>query len=295
MGVPNLYEPVAIVLPSGTEITQLENVDPENNFADLTKFSAGSAFPKFTGSHSAMPAVRTATTQIKDLLDEIDVEGVAADLSGDNLDVEYRRALNRGSRYGDAAEEHLRCRMTSNAFLTWESLRAEQDQDASIDFTITPVWDETNDPLIWASGSGVTVSATDAVGQLYTLGPIIINSTTLDGVSSVDWQNNITRKDIKSDGSHFLKFSSVDRVSPVVTVDISDKGIMQDYGSGGTAITSFTFYLRKKLASNYNVPNATAQHIRFTATAGTIKPLSSQGRFALHLQNFAINTAVAIS
>lgn len=296
MGVPNIYEPVAIVLPSTTELVQLQAIEPDNNFADLTQFSAGGAYPPFTGSHSAMPALQASTTQIKDLLDEIDVEGVAADLSSGNLDIEYRRMLNRGSRYADAAEQHLRCRMTSNAFLSWESLSASQDQLAEIAFRILPVWDETNNPLIWASGTGITISATDAINALFTLGPIAINSTTpLDGVGSISWENNCQYREVKSEGSPFVKFAGIERVSPVLTIETTDRGIMEDFGAAGTALSSLQLFLRRKSPSGHNVANATAQHIKISATVGTIKPLSASGRLAIHLSGFTVNTASAIA
>src|SRR4051812_18715044 len=49
------------------QLTNLMDVEPANNFQDITEFAAGQVGPQFTGSHLASPDNRFTTHQLQTL------------------------------------------------------------------------------------------------------------------------------------------------------------------------------------------------------------------------------------
>lgn len=286
------YVPVGIALPDTTEITQLEELEPERGFIPLTAFSAAAANPQLIGSHGSSPMLPFRSPQIHDILDQIDIEGVAADLSAGNTDIQWKLRANRGSRVSAASSSHLRGRLTSNAFLCWESFSAAQDQVAEITCRLKPVWDGTNDPIIFSAG--VTSTITDAVSAVFSLGPVKLNSSTLEGVLAVEWDNGNSYRDIRSDGAQFDTFGSIDRISPVLRITTTNKSAMATYGNAGTALSSLTVYLRKRAAGGFSVANGTAEHIAFTSSSGMIRA-TNPTTIEVAMASFSFDTTSTIT
>ena len=304
MGVSGLYYPHAIKFPSGNAITQLLDVTPARNFRDLSERSASEAGPSFTGSETSAPDVTFSTSQLADLLGQFSGnDPIIADLSGGNVDIEYRKAADKGIRVATASTAHVRARMQANAALAWESFSADDGRTASIRSRLVAVFDGTNDPM--AVSSGVALAATSAVQHLFTLGPVVVNGTQLNGVESVNWDNNSQYNELHGDGEDFLSHFSVDAYNPTIRVRLRDTATFATYGSKGTALSALVVYLRKRLKSGINVPVATTEHIKVTAATGTIKPSNIGGggspelMIQLHAAPgsamFAIDAAAAIT
>lgn len=306
MTTTTVYYPHAIV--SGTpalSLTQLDDVQPSHNFQDLTEFAAGQVGPQFTGTHLASPDNRFSSSQIKDIFDAC-VAGkynVIRDLSAGNVDVEFKAGENRGTRIADASLAHIRGRMANNAAICWESFSARMGSVVSLRARIVAVMVGGNDPLIFTNS--VAITATSAVSQLYTLGPVKVNGTFLSAVQDVEWTNNLQYEEIADSGEAFLTYFSVMRLAPVLTIRTRDLSVISTFGTRGTALSSLSQFLRKKLASDINEADASAVHIGLTATTGTVKArqiATNMAEVAIHLRQsaqntapFSINTATAIS
>jgi hypothetical protein len=264
-----VYFPHAI-FSSVLSITQLSDMQPSHNIVDITEFAAGQVGPQFHGTAMASPDNRFSTPQLKSLLDAC-VAGdynVCRDLSGTSVDMEFKAGENRGSRLLEAALSHIRLRMTTNAMICWESITARQGANAEARCRVVAAFDGTNDPMV--ATASVALNGTSAINALFTLGPIVLNGTTHQGVQEADWVNNNTYLEEGAEGDGFPSFVSLDTYAPVLTFRTRDLSLLSTYGRS-TALSALTFYLRKKLASGINVPNATAEHIAFTADQGTIK------------------------
>lgn len=301
------YYPHAIYLGNSITISQLKDMVAGNNFIDLTSFSASQPVPQFTGNHRAAPDNRVTTEQIKQILDTCTAYNVARDLSAGNVDVEYKAGVNLAVRAADNASSHIRARATSNTMLCWETLTLKQDQTAEIRFRLVHIFKTSTgvDPLVFTSG--VAIAQASVVGPLFTLGGVKLNGSFLSGVDEVVWNNNIKYEEIASDGDAFLTYCGVKEYNPVVTIRSWSVDLMASMGTKGTALSSLSVFARKKLISQINVPDATAEHLALTATDGTIKPMAASSSKAMseleiHLhtgtQNtspFSYNSATAIS
>ena len=150
----------------GNSITQITEYDAGFNLEDLLESSAGQTSPQFSGASVANPAFNFGTRQVGELLSKIDDGGIMVDLSGGNVDVEYKRGASHGLRVADATASHMRARMEDNALMFWSGLSASQGQPAEIKANILPVWDGSNDPLVF-TGS-VALSATSQAAENFT-------------------------------------------------------------------------------------------------------------------------------
>lgn len=269
MTVAAVYYPHALLLPGSVTITQLEDVTPNCGLSELVEFSAGATGPQFTGSHEGKPDLRFSTTQISDLLSLIDVLSIAADLSSGNCDLMYVKGKDKDSRVAAATTEHLRARMQSNAFLAWEGFSVSQGALARLRCRLVPVYDGTNNPLVFTAG--VANAGANAVSQLYTLGPISINSSELGGVESCEWNNNISYEEISSDGDEWSTYCGIDRHAPTITIPCRNTALAASFGPKGTALTALSVTLKKKAAAGINTADATEEHITFSASAGMVK------------------------
>jgi hypothetical protein len=295
MTTTTVYYPHAIVSGNpALTLTQLDDVQPAHNYQDLTEFAAGQVGPQFTGTHLASPDNRFSSTQLKAILD-VCIAGkynVIRDLSGGNVDVEFKAGENRGTRIADASLAHIRGRMANNAAICWESFAARMGGTVSLRCRIVAVQVGGNDPLIFTNSLALTASSD--VTQLYTLGPVKINGTFLSAVQEVDWANNLQYEEIADSGEPFPTYFGVMRLAPVLTVRTRDLSVVSTFGTRGTALSALSQFLRKKLVSDINEADATAVHIALTATTGTVKARQISGNMAevqVHLRQSAQNVA----
>jgi len=270
-----VYYPHAIAASTilANPICAITSVEPAHNFQDLTEVAAGQVGPQFHGTHMASPDNRFGTTQIKDILDAC-LAGdynISRDMTTTNVDVEYKAGDKYGARVADATTAHLRMRMQANALLAWESLSAQQGGLAELRCRLVATFNAAtgNDPLM--ATSAVALSYTSALQQFYTLGPVRLNGTVMEGVQDAQLDNNIDYEECAGDGDAFLSYVGIANYAPVFTFHSRNLAYLDTYGERGTALSSWYWWLKKKIASGINVADATVEHILFSATVGTIK------------------------
>lgn len=296
-----MFYPHAIIFPGPAVVAQLNDCTPALNFSDIAEIATSDVAPTFTGSGQSTPDLNFSTTQIKTVLDAFTTLNLCSDFAAGNVDVEYRAGTNRGTREPDADTDHLRVRMEANAYGSWQSLRADAGGLAEIRARVVPIYDGVNDPMV--ATAGVALTATAAVSQLFTLGPIKINGTTLDLVQGFTWENNLQYDEHLGD-TGFFTWSSVRSASPVITIRSRKSSYLATYGTRGTALSSCSVYLRRRVKAGINYPNNQSQHILLSPLAGTVKARSlgnsGEVEISIHLERsgaslFTGNTATTIS
>lgn len=304
MTTGNTYDLHGIQLGSGF-LSQLNDATPAYNMDDLVEFAAGQTAPQFAGSNISNPDLPFTTKQLKTLLDEFDVEDVIKDLSGGNVDVYFKQRAPNALRTPDASLAHIRGRLTSNAMLYLQSIRAQQSQDAEASARLLPSWDGSNNPLIM-TGS-VALSGTSTADHTYTLGRIDLNGTNLAGVQEMTLDLGMEEEAVADSGEPFPSFVGINRYAPTVVLQTRDTTLMATYGGTGTVLASMEVYLRKKSSADINVADGTAEHIKITASDGLIRArqiAGLDGMCEVHVQilkpnattaPLTINTASAIT
>jgi len=303
MALANTYYPHAILFGASPTITQLTDVDASNNVQDFMEFSASEFGPQFVGLMAANPNINFTTRDLKTVFDDLDDEDLAVNLSAGNVDLWYKQGKPLGTRTADITAAHIRARLTTNAMAYWRSFRVRQGQAAELACSLVTQWDGTNDPLIFTGSTAL--SGTSAVNQVYSLGLVDINGTDLTGVTSVDWDNNVRLETISSDGEAFPGFVGIETMSPEITIETMDTTQLATFDLRGTALTGLTVYLRKMQRDNIFVIDATAEHIKISATDGIVygegvRGSPGEARLTVKLQKpagqlFTIDTASAIT
>lgn len=287
----DLYIPHGINFPSGTDITQLESLDPAFEMPDIAVYSASEVLPGYTGSMFFSPVFNLSTTQIKDVLDKCTIDSVAAGYSSSNIDAEFRKVANLTGRASLAASSNVRLR-AANSLLYWNTVGGRLGSLAEIGFTWQPISDGTNAPLVYAGS--VALSTTSAVQSVFEVGPVTLNSSSLC-IQGWSWNNNISPFPLlRCSGSPYVEFAAINRAMPTITLDVEDVTTAMGMLPAGTALSGLTAYLRKKAVSGINVANATAEHIEFSASVGTAKPIGPR-QIKVMVHSFSIDTTAAIS
>lgn len=268
MGVSTVHILHGIKTPSQF-YSQVEDATPQSGLSSLIGAPAGLVSPLFMGVRGAKPSVSFRTTQLATLLAECGLYG--ADLSAGNTDIFYRKVTNFGTREADATTTHTRMRMTK-AFMNWRSITARHQSEATAEVNLTAMYDGTNAPIV--STGSLALSGTPTAAEFFGLGPISINTVALPGDTEMTIDLGVEILTAGSNSESYDSFIAVKSVRPVITIRSLSIESWASYGIIGTALTSFAGYLRKCNADASGgvayVADATAQHIKFTASAGII-------------------------
>lgn len=275
MALSASYHPHGIVLPGGAFIGNVTELAPEWNLQDVVESAGGLAGPFFAGSINARPMVTFSTKTVKTVLDACNIESIALDASGGNLDLYWRKGAARGTRVAAASTVHLRGRCASNALFYWDSITASAEQIAEIRGMICPTWDGSNAPIAFVNN--VALAGTPAADAYHTIGPIVLNSTTLGGVTRLDIRNNVQLDQVPSDGEPYMGFVGIDNFAPTLEFETRDPTLISSIGAT-VAITGLTVYLRILSANAIIAANNAGTHISLSATAGVAKVRGVRGR-----------------
>lgn len=302
MGVNNLYYLGGILLPSGTLISQVQSATPATNTDGLTGYASGLPYPLFRSIRAQQPNIPFSSPAVGSILTAILTGGnpYAVGLSAGNTDLYYRQGQNLGFRYADAASQHERLRLT-RGLLFWQTISANHRQDAEISCNLIAAYDGVN-AAIKQVGTG-SLSGTPTGSEFYTLGPIKLNGSWLGGEQSWSLASGLQPEQAGAAGETADSFVGAKMTDDICTITAIGKP-WANLGLSGETATTIILYLRKKAADGYNEPDASAVHIKITATNGQILPEQASGggndpatstlRLALRAAN-ALSTPVSIT
>lgn len=269
------YYPHGILLPDATLITELTDTTPATNTEEFVGRSAGHVHPLFRGIREQKPDLSFSCGAVGQVLAAIIAGGnnYCLDLSAGNTELGYRQAQNLGIRYAVGASYHEILRMTKG-FLFWETINAQQGQEANIASRLIAVYDGTNAPVAQL-GTGI-LSGTPAAVQWYTLGPVLINTVTQEGLQewSLESGSELSQKGDK--GAVWDTYAAIQSLDQVLTIKAEGKP-WGGLGLAGTVLSSLTWYLRARDEDGGNVADGEPSHIKFVATNGLVMPEDASG------------------
>jgi hypothetical protein len=140
--------------------------------------------------------------------------------------------------------------------------------------TVCSSFNGTNAPLIVIPDQTIDTAA--LIANLYTLGPVTVNTVDIPGVQSMTFSTNIEVEKISESGSQYPTLLVAKQARPVLRLEGLDLEENDDVINWlGTEMTALTMYLRKRKQSQINYDDGDTVHIKFTATKGTIKTLQT--------------------
>jgi hypothetical protein len=128
----------------------------------------------------------------------------------------------------------------------------------SIDGFTAPVATNTNQTL-----------AASAFGALYRMGPVILNSAQLSGVTQVSVTTGLDVDTDSYDGEPYPRDAYLKTaIDPTISITFENYTALAAHGPLFAALTSAVCYFRKVADGGVTVSDATAVHCAFTATGG---------------------------
>lgn len=273
MGVSNLWFLHGVMLPSATFLSELTDLSPTSGIDELVGRASGHPDPLFLAARKIAPGIAFDSPNVAAVLTACGASFVA-DLSGGNTDLYYKLGANLGVRTADASAVHQRMRMATG-MMCWEEINAQHQADATIKSRIIPTYNGSVAPIVPAGSTAL--AGTAAAGAFYTLGPVLINGTELNGVDSVRISLGAQIMELSSGGDVYMTFAGIAQREPVVEITSLEAGAWVTFGLIGTALngtTGLVVYLRKKTADGNN---ATTGCISFTALYGRVEVTQTAG------------------
>lgn len=299
MSTSNLYTLFAVQAGS-TFIDQVERYSYSAGIDELILRANGSLNPQFAAIGHQAPAITLTTTNLVAAL----ASGAGGwSASGANpAKFWFRKFTNLGTL--DSGATAIKLNMAQGLILP-QRLTADQ-RGSRLDLMAVPVYDGTNLPFVVSVNQ--SLAGSPAIANVHVAGKISIGGTVIQGVQSINIDFGVRPILASSDGDPFNTFGAVEMIAPSITVNTTDMSVINTLttqASGGAVI----LYLRNVLANSTRASDATASHIKFTATAGFSRcdvleaSMGSAGGATIRINPiwdgtnniFAINTASAIS
>ncbi len=254
-----------------TYLSHVASQSVDNALEDITVYPAGHGFPRFTGSKSWSPEIPVETTDLAGAIGLLANATICADLSSVNVDLLYREAEASGIHSNVATTSlHQVYRGQSNAFLYWESLSANQDDDAA-SFAMRVLLQDAggSDPV---QVPAVALPAAGLQTAPWTLGPWSINGAPIGSVTSARIDMNPEIERLAADGEATPTFVAIRRLRPVITIETANLRAVSALAREGFPVTTLTGYFRRRRPNRLLYAAGDAQHVRFAAAVGGSPP-----------------------
>jgi hypothetical protein len=258
-------------------LTQVENATVSNGLSIMLGYGAGSLDPSFATAMSSKAMIECSTTQLRtvfnsgsvDLLGGVSISNSSSVTSADVYHTQYSNLASITS-----GSSHRRTRV-NRGLLVPKSLSCSQGGEATLSFSIIPVYDGTNDPI--AHNEAVALPST-LVTEKFTLGPVYINGTAVDSVQDInaDFGQQIEMQ--SASGLLYDSFACVSRRTPSLSIGTHYVPSLSGYGLTGTAIASTTTINLTRMQKNgQRYGNNTNNHIVLTVYSGMVHADSFTG------------------
>jgi hypothetical protein len=265
----------ALKTSGGTVISRITDTTPAVTTNRLLAFHAGQSEPSFLATQSQRIEISFTCQAVGQLLAYIRSGGnpYALAISGSYLDLLYQAGADLNFRAEPASALHFWFRVY-RGLLSWQTIRAGQDQEASVACRLRVAWDQVNPPIVPTPNQPLSITPPSV--NLYTLGPVGVNGALLGGVQDWTLSSNEQPESISSDGDVWATYEAIRSVSP--SAAIRAIGVpWRAMGLAGTQITALSLYLMAKQLYGGNYGQASPQHVKIYAAAGRIDPDNARG------------------
>lgn len=263
MGITTKYVLDKIVLPSGTVLSELDQLEINTNVQQIVERGSGVPHAQFAAAMGVLPEYTFECKQIKAILSECGA--TAKSLAGGNTDLYFKKATYAGTRELAATTVHKRFRMTTG-MLCWTQIQASQNQVAKAVCRLIAGYDGTNLPL--TELGTLALSGTNVNGLIHTLGASYIGAQVFRGLTDLVIDSGLDIYQEQADGEIYPSWLGIKEGNPSIMLTGPDLEQVEDLEFEGQSSGTVVSYLRRKQASNHNYANASLQHISFTMAAG---------------------------
>ena len=278
-------------------IKQCSQTSLEANVEEMVHSTSGDVDPAFIGVKKAEPKMPVESNDLAGFLTALSITA-GLKVSSGTIALPYRRRADEGV-WASGSDLII---TGTNGLAVPLSVSASQGDDGAV--ASGEVWFKSPDGLTMpiAVSSGQSAAA-QTFGGVYNLGPAAINSSQLPGLIRATANFGLeVRAKYYNGGCYPMRFT-INMRRPTFEFEFEDFDALEDVGPLFSALTSSEMFFRKGLDGSTFVPDATAEHIKFTLTGGLTKVqnVSAEGQddgtasLMLSGKTIAVSTASAIA
>jgi hypothetical protein len=295
MALSNVYT-IAGISAGGTIFKDIRDTTLSPNLQMALLGASGTAYQTFVAIAAMRPALDFSSGDLKTILAKL-TNQIALAISGDFL-IWFQKMAEGGVR--SAGSTHTKGTVAKGLLIPVSiSLRDGQDATITCQLLMTSA-DGSTSPLALTGSQALVAAAGAAAG--WTLGPVSINGTALEGVEEVTINFGISPAVLGASGMIYPTFAGVMRVDPTISIVAASIDEFISWGLTGAAqgATDSTIYIQDMAEGGVRgsapiictvdegmfvsdaVPAADGQHTRHRITLkptydGTALPLAWTG------------------
>ena len=215
--------------------------------------TAGSVYPSFQSMTAQQPGASFDTLHVAAALDACGLQGLSiASLTG-GFNLYAQKHAEGGTRAGSGAHRQY---VFNEGLVVPRSLSVDHQGDATISYDVIATYDGTNDPVVINDSVSLPTSGSD--DERFTLGPVSIESVTIDHLKSLQIEFGIEVNSEGADSEVWPRFASITSVSPKITLRGVDVEWLKSANVplAGKAAThaNTTVFLRKRAIAAHTWP-----------------------------------------
>lgn len=271
---------LAQVVINGTPdivIDQISDWSMDTALQHLLEGGSGSIDNTFVGVSDAAPRLRFTTASLKTALDACGMLGLKI-ASGNAVEFWLRRR-DHGGTFATGADLKL---TVVSGLLIPVSIDAAQNQGATIEYELIPVFDGSNSPVQVQNLQTFAVSPTADVR--WSVGPAFVTTTRIAYIQSLRVNFGLRVETIKTAAQVFPGEAHLVERAPTIEIETLDQEWLDTVTAGklgilGAAVSNqFRAFLAKRVfGGTYELENS-AVHIRFEVLRGEIHATRSTAR-----------------
>lgn len=237
----------------------------------------GEVYASFGSLVAGSPRAGFTTVDIKAVLDQIPFAGLLIDADGGHPGVElYRRRMAQGGTRMSGSVHHKTT--IANGLAVLRRISARHQEPATVEVELYPRQNSSTAPLAYDEASALPThdAGPDAI---WTLGKIVLNATTVEGLESWDLDAGVNVLCEGKDSDIYPTFCSIRSIQPSLRfrsrhVDLTTT--LTEDGAYYTA-TQVVLYLRKRAEGGTFVADGTEEHIKFTLGKCRVEVVGVEG------------------
>lgn len=272
MAITDMYTIYAVNLNMTTDIWITQIVDQRVSLG-ITRFleaSDGEVDPRYVAVNEQRPVIGFTTTDLAVALGTAGIDGHAIDVDTAATKGSFEAFFQILAEGGTRGGASLHTMLTINeGILVPRTLSASQGGIARLSYECHATYDGTNDPIVIATSQSIA-AVTAGVTSLWTLGPVSLNGTDVNGVMDMSIDFGIQLLVEGSDGEIWPRYVAIMSRQPTISFTTPDAGLLNTLAIEGTAqgATNSVIYLRKMDEGATRVAEATEEHISITIDEG---------------------------
>lgn len=273
--MPNVFS-LGVLSINGTQHNQVEQQTLSTGLREYMQYSGGVVDPHFVSVMSGEPVLGFRTTALKRSIDALGLLGTAITSGSGGAIMYFQKQVSGGTRGGSSTALSV---TLSDGIAVAVSIDADEDSAATISYDLHGL--STNGTTWPLSYSASATMPTDTGGdQKYTVGPVTIAGTTINGVIRSRCMLQPQLNKVRGDGFPWPTHISLKRRQVGFEVTTTELDKLATLGAFRRAFASTDYadvYFRKLAEGGDRVDAATAEHVRCRATDGLVMWRESSG------------------